>query len=96
AAYDTRGKIAGHGGGLLVMHGRQDDYLQPRYGEEISLAAEGHAQPNHLWVVPGATHSTVPCAVRDRTEADGQCVGGAVSQDYLDTLTRFIDAVMPP
>jgi fermentation-respiration switch protein FrsA (DUF1100 family) len=96
AAYDNRDKISGHGGGLLVMHGSHDDYLQPRYGEEISLAAEDHAEPNHLWIVEGATHSTVPCAVRHRTEADGQCVGGQMAADYLDRVTGFIDTVMPP
>lgn len=93
-AYDTRGKISKHRGALFVLHGTNDTYVTPRYGQEVSAAAAGHALPNLLWLVQDADHVTVPCAtVSQRSPIRGGCIGGTGS-DYLNRVTDFIDTAL--
>ena len=42
---------------FLVLHGAVDDYVQPKYGQELAAA---HPGTTELVLVPGADHSNVP------------------------------------
>lgn len=42
---------------LLALHGTADDYVQPKYSEELAAAHPGTTQ---LVLVPGADHGNVP------------------------------------
>jgi fermentation-respiration switch protein FrsA (DUF1100 family) len=45
--------------GALVFHGDADDFVQPKYAEQL-FDAIGAAAPRQLVRVPGADHGTVP------------------------------------
>ena len=93
--YDTEGKISGHHGSLLVMHGLHDDYLRVGYGRLVHRAALG-ARPNRLVEVPGADHETVPCAVKkERSPVPGACLGG-YDPAYLRQVAETIDNAITP
>ena len=79
--FDNIGKIDKIGAPLLVMHGQQDDYIQPAYGEDLFERA---LPPKQLWLVPGADHGGVPGEddpVRYR--------------QYESRVTSFIDQHVP-
>ena len=96
AQMNTRGKIPQHQGAFLVVHGADDTYIQPRYGEEISAAAAGHASPNELYLVPGANHDTAPCQVTTEVSVTpGACVGG-FGTVYLEKVSALIDGAIAP
>jgi len=42
---------------FLVLHGAADDYVQPKYGQQLAAA---HPGTTELHLVPGADHSNVP------------------------------------
>ena len=42
---------------LLALHGAADDYVQPKYSQQLAAAHPGTTQ---LMLVPGADHSNVP------------------------------------
>jgi pimeloyl-ACP methyl ester carboxylesterase len=42
---------------FLVLHGTADDYVQPKYGQQLAAAHPGTTQ---LVLVPGADHDNVP------------------------------------
>jgi uncharacterized protein len=42
---------------FLVLHGTADDYVQPKYGQQLAAAHPGTTQ---LVLVPGADHGNVP------------------------------------
>jgi pimeloyl-ACP methyl ester carboxylesterase len=42
---------------FLVMHGLADDYVQPKYGQQLAAA---HPGTTELELVPGANHDDVP------------------------------------
>ena len=50
-------KLPNIGMPLLIMHGLADDYLMPRYGQELYDLA---LPPKDLWLVPEAGHGTIP------------------------------------
>lgn len=62
---------------LLIMHGLADDYLMPRYGQELYELA---LPPKDLWLVPEAGHGTIP--------GDP---GSPRRAAYLTHTTAFID-----
>lgn len=82
--------IAAYAGALLVMHGAEDDYVQPKYGEAIRDAAV-KASPVDFWLVPGADHGTVPCVLGGSPGND--CAAG-FSPAYLDRLSSFVDTAL--
>jgi fermentation-respiration switch protein FrsA (DUF1100 family) len=95
AAYDTVGKITAHRGALLLVHGSRDTYLKPEYSVRLAAAAV-LAAPKRLFIVPGADHETVPCAInRERSAEAGGCVGG-YADAYLQAVAGTIDAVITP
>lgn len=95
AVYDTRGKIGGFAGDLLVMHGEADTYVMPRYGLQVVDAATGARQ--RRWVpVPGADHETVPCAIKGgRDPVPGRCLGG-LDANYTSWVTTAVDGAITP
>ena len=80
-------------GALLVMHGTEDDYVRPEYGEAIHDRAT-KASSRELWLVPGATHGTVPCVDHSVSRPDNDCEGG-FSDDWKSRTTGFLDAHLP-
>ena len=42
---------------FLALHGAADDYVQPKYSEQLAAA---HPGTTELVLVPGADHSNVP------------------------------------
>jgi len=42
---------------LLALHGTADDYVQPKYAQQLAAA---HPGTTELVLVPGADHDTVP------------------------------------
>lgn len=90
---DTLSRITGHEGALLVMHGTQDDFVKPEYGQAIHEAADGHASERSLWLVEGAVHSTVPCNEHEGERPQGGCAGG-FSDEYLSKVTDLFDAAL--
>lgn len=90
---DNVERIRKHKGALLVIHGTEDDYVSPAYGELLHETAQGHASPNDLWLIEGANHSTVPC-VEHRSGADvprNGCAGG-FSPEWKRRVGEFYDA----
>ncbi len=47
---------------FLALHGLADDYVQPKYAQELAAAHPGTTQ---LVLVPGADHSNVPDKMGD-------------------------------
>lgn len=92
AQMDNRGKVHNHTGALLVTHGEADTYIQVRYGHEVAAAAAGHANPLVTRWVPGATHSSVPCALHN---LQGKQCGDAFDPEYLDAVSQLIDGAIP-
>jgi fermentation-respiration switch protein FrsA (DUF1100 family) len=52
--FDTLGKIPGVGLPVLVVHGKEDRYVPPRFSEELYAAAQG---PKKLLLIEGGTHN---------------------------------------
>ena len=55
--FDNIGKIDDIGLPLLVLHGAEDDFIMPEYGQQVFDAA---AEPKDIWIAPGADHSGIP------------------------------------
>ena len=66
--FDTLGKIAGVGLPVLVVHGREDRYVPPRFSEELFAAAQG---PKKLLLIEGGTHNN---SMRTGSEAYRQAL----------------------
>lgn len=90
---NTLERITDHEGALLVMHGTQDDFVKPDYGQAIYEASEAHASSRELWLVDGATHSNVPCNPHDGVPPQGGCSGG-FSDEYLSRVSTLFDAAL--
>jgi pimeloyl-ACP methyl ester carboxylesterase len=57
-SWNSLAKIATLGSvAFLALHGAADDYVQPKYSEQLAAAHPGTTQ---LVLVPGATHENVP------------------------------------
>lgn len=62
-SWDNLSKIATLGTvPFLVLHGAADDYVQPKYGEQLAAA---HPGTTELVLVPGANHDDVPDKMGD-------------------------------
>ncbi len=79
--FDNFAKIHEVGAPLLIIHGRDDDYVPVEYGIELYAQA---LEPKELYLAPGAGHSTVP----------GEA-GSPNRQTYLDTVATFLDTYVP-
>ncbi len=90
---NTAGALTGP---LFILHGLADTYVQPKYGQSIHDAAV-HASPNLLWLVPGATHGTVPCnpGANENPAIENDCSSG-FSAEYEKRVTEFYDAAIGP
>lgn len=88
---DNLATIPAHEGALLVMAGGSDTFVKPAFGRMVHEAAEGHANPNLYWEVPGARHGTVPCVGHAPAEDRNRCEGGW-SEEYRQRVTAFFDA----
>lgn len=80
-------------GALLVMHGEEDDFVSPEYGEQIYEQATATAH-RKLWLVPGADHSDLPCAQHhvDHPKGGG-CTGGINPRWQEETVALFDGAL---
>lgn len=90
SAMDNGVELPKYTGALLIMHGDADDFVQPAYGRHLHDLAEGHARPNEFWLVPGASHGTVPCVSNVPSAVDNDCTGG-FSDGYATRVGRLID-----
>ncbi len=66
--FDTLGKIPGVGLPVLVVHGKEDRYVPPRFSEELFAAAQG---PKKLLLIEGGTHNN---SMRTGSEAYRQAL----------------------
>jgi pimeloyl-ACP methyl ester carboxylesterase len=95
AVYDTRAKISRFQGDLLIMHGDNDRYLMPSYGQQVAQAAT-HAAHVTFIPVPLADHETVPCLIKNkRSSVAGGCLGG-IDPHYTSWVSTLIDGALAP
>ena len=73
--FDTLGKIPGVGLPVLVVHGKEDRYVPPRFSEELFAAAQG---PKKLLLIEGGTHNN---SMRSGSEAYWQALAELFSLD---------------
>jgi fermentation-respiration switch protein FrsA (DUF1100 family) len=59
SSWDNVGKVPYVFAPYLLFHGAADDYVQPKYSDELA-AAHASAGPTMLVLVPGADHDDVP------------------------------------
>lgn len=88
SSLDTPAMAARFQGDFLVMHGVEDDYVRPEYGELLHESAS-QAKSRALWLVPGADHGNLPCA-RLKSLEGGDCEGG-FSDEWKTRTTDFFD-----
>lgn len=89
---DNPSVVEGFTGALLVMHGTEDDFVQPAYGQEIHDRADA-ARSRELWLVPGADHGSVPCVEHVTSPPDNDCPGG-FSDEWKTRTTALFDAAL--
>ena len=82
SAWDNLGKIPHAPAPYLALHGTADPYVQPRYSRELVDAHTAAGFSSQLTLVPSADHDNVPETLTLDT--------------YRDTLSTFIEAVLPP
>lgn len=75
--FDNYAKIDHIGAPLFVMHGTDDTYLPPRYGQALYEHAR---DPKALWLVEGADHVSIPA-----TE------GTPGRTEYMQKVSGFLD-----
>ncbi len=76
--------------GILFLHGTADDFVQPRYSQEMYdlVRRDPPAGPATLVLVDGANHSEVACS-----NHDGQrCLPAQAGSAYLDKLREFLES----
>lgn len=73
--FDTLGKIPGVGLPVLVVHGKDDRYVPPRFSEELFAAAPG---PKKLLLIEGGTHNN---SMRTGSEAYRQALADLFGLD---------------
>lgn len=92
SAMDSPSVVEGFKGALLVMHGTEDDFVQPAYGQEIHDRATA-ARTRELWLVPGADHGSVPCVEHVTSPPDNDCPGG-FSDEWKSRTIGLFDAAL--
>jgi pimeloyl-ACP methyl ester carboxylesterase len=90
---DTPAMVARYSNALLIMHGLEDDYVQPKYGRQLLDLAGSPEAKKELWLVPGAHHGSVPCNAHGRTERVNDCEGG-FSEEYLRRVRVFYEGAL--
>ena len=73
--FDALGKIAGVRMPVLVVHGKDDRYVPPRFSEELFAAARG---PKKLLLIEGGTHNN---SMRTGSEAYRQALADLFGLD---------------
>jgi fermentation-respiration switch protein FrsA (DUF1100 family) len=76
--------------GILFLHGTADDFVQPRYSQEMYdlVRREPPAGPATLVLIDGANHGEVACS-----NHDGQrCLPAQQGSMYLDKLREFLES----
>lgn len=76
--------------GILFFHGTADDFVQPRYSQEMFdlVRRDPPAGPATLALVDGANHSEVACS-----NHDGQrCLPAQPGSVYIDRLREFLES----
>lgn len=92
AELDNPSAAAAYEGALFVMHGLEDDYVQPKYGQALYDGAT-KAKSRELWLVPGADHGNLPCASFEKVEVEHDCAGGT-STEWEQRVTTFFDRTL--
>lgn len=80
-------------GSLLVMHGAEDDYVKPDYGQQIYDRATA-ATRRQMWLVPGADHGDLPCAKHHVEQPEGGGCAGGFSAEWQEKTTALFDTAL--
>ena len=75
--------------GVLIVHGLDDDFVQPKYGRELweTICRDPVANRATLALIEGADHGHVACSNRE-----GDCLPAADSSLYLTQVRAFLNS----